>query len=136
MGKPTPPVILARLDDVQNYKLKISDAEGHYIVLLSDIHYLKASNNYTEFHLRPQPHGKYPKMIVTSQCIKQYEFLFERGFGRPNKSYLVNLDHIVKMKWLSELDLCCEHKPISIATAFKDSFKAQYEAWLENRARC
>ncbi len=33
MGKSIPPIILARLDDVQNYKLKISDADGHYIVL-------------------------------------------------------------------------------------------------------
>lgn len=136
MGKPTPPILLACLDAVQNFKLKISDANGQYIVLVCDIHYLKAAGNYTEFHTRPQPHGKHPDLIITSQCMKQYEFLFEQGFGRPNKSYLVNLDHIVKFVWFTSVELCCKHEPIHIATAYKDSFLKQYEAWLENPARC
>jgi|JI7StandDraft_1071085.scaffolds.fasta_scaffold78575_2 two-component system LytT family response regulator len=83
--------LLAEQLDKQNgsKKIALSTAEGIYIVVLSDLIYAQANNNYTTFFLRKQ------KQILVSKPLKEYdELLKDKGFLRVHQSYLVQIEEI------------------------------------------
>lgn len=73
-------------------KITIPQQDGFQVLEVSDIHYCKADDNYTEIYLND-------KRIVVSKTLKYFEeALSEFSFVRIHKSYLVNLNEIVKYK--------------------------------------
>ncbi len=72
-------------------KITIPQQDGFEIVNTSDILYCKADDNYTEIYLNNN------KKKVVSKTLKYFEdALNDTGFARVHKSYLVNVNEIVR----------------------------------------
>lgn len=72
-------------------KISIPQQDGFEIVNTSDILYCKADDNYTEIYLNNN------KRKVVSKTLKYFEdALNDMSFTRVHKSYLVNVNEIVK----------------------------------------
>ena len=75
-----------------NEKITIPQLDGFEVIEVASIQYCKADDNYTEIHLE----GK--KMLV-SKTLKYFEEVLARfPFARIHKSYLVNVESIIKYK--------------------------------------
>lgn len=73
-------------------KITIPQQDGFSVLEVSDIFYCKADDNYTEIFLKD-------KKVVVSKTLKYFEeALAAFPFVRIHKSYLVNLNEIVKYK--------------------------------------
>lgn len=73
-------------------KITIPQQDGFEVIKTSDILYCKADDNYTEIHMSS---GK----LVASKTLKYFEEALNNvGFSRIHKSYLVNVNAIVKYK--------------------------------------
>lgn len=73
-------------------KITIPQQDGFQVLEVSDIYYCKADDNYTEIYLKD-------KRLVVSKTLKYFEeALSEFSFVRIHKSYLVNLNEIVKYR--------------------------------------
>lgn len=71
-------------------KITIPQQDGFQVLNVSDILYCKADDNYTEIHLEG-------KRIVVSKTLKYFEeALSDFPFARIHKSYLVNVNEVVK----------------------------------------
>ncbi|MFL1011136.1 LytR/AlgR family response regulator transcription factor [Flavisericum labens] len=74
-----------------NGKITIPQLDGFEVLNTSDILYCKADDNYTEIYLNNN------KKRIVSKTLKYFEdILTESGFARVHKSYLVNVNEIVK----------------------------------------
>lgn len=70
-------------------KMALATAEGIHIVVIDDIVYAQADNNYTTMVLNNK------KQIIVSKPLKEYEdLLTDKGFLRIHQSYLVNIQYI------------------------------------------
>ncbi|MDY0780222.1 LytTR family DNA-binding domain-containing protein [Tenacibaculum sp. IB213877] len=75
-----------------NGKITIPQQDGFEVVNVNDIVFCKADDNYTEIHFNNS------KKIV-SKTLKYFEEILEEySFARIHKSYLVNVNEIVKYK--------------------------------------
>ncbi len=73
-------------------KITIPQIDGFEILDVADIIYCKADDNYTEIYLENQK-------LVASKTLKYFEeALTDSPFARIHKSYLVNVNTIVKYK--------------------------------------
>ena len=73
-------------------KITIPQLDGFEVLDVNDIVFCKADDNYTEIHL-----GDSKKLV--SKTLKYFEdVLSEYSFARIHKSYLVNINAIVKYK--------------------------------------
>jgi len=73
-------------------KITVPQQDGFEVLKTSDILFCKADDNYTEIHLQT---GK----LLASKTLKYFEeTLQEFGFSRIHKSYVVNVNSIVKYK--------------------------------------
>lgn len=73
-------------------KITIPQIDGFQVLNTSDILYCKADDNYTEIYLAN-------KKILVSKTLKYFEeALSAYGFARIHKSYLVNVNEIVKYR--------------------------------------
>ncbi|WP_028887823.1 LytR/AlgR family response regulator transcription factor [Tenacibaculum ovolyticum] len=73
-------------------KITIPQQDGFEVVTVSDILFCKADDNYTEIYF------KNTKKLV-SKTLKHFEDLLkENSFARVHKSYLVNVNEVVKYK--------------------------------------
>ena len=73
-------------------KITVPQQDGFEVLKTSDILFCKADDNYTEIHLQT---GK----LLASKTLKYFEeALKEFGFSRIHKSYVVNVNSIVKYK--------------------------------------
>ncbi|MFI2742627.1 LytR/AlgR family response regulator transcription factor [Zhouia sp. PK063] len=73
-------------------KITIPQQDGFEILNVSDILYCKADDNYTEIYV-----GN--KKLLASKTLKYFETALEKyPFARIHKSYLVNVNYIVKYK--------------------------------------
>lgn len=71
-------------------KLTLPQQDGFQILNISDILYCKADDNYTEIYL-------VNKKILVSKTLKYFEdALMDFPFARVHKSYLVNVNEVVK----------------------------------------
>ena len=71
-------------------KITIPQQDGFQVLNIADIIYCKADDNYTEIYLEN-------KRIVVSKTLKYFEdALMEFPFARIHKSYLVNVNEVVK----------------------------------------
>ena len=73
-------------------KITIPQMDGFQVLDISQIHYCKADDNYTEIHLKG-------KKILVSKTLRFFEeALREFPFARVHKSYLVNVGEIVRYR--------------------------------------
>lgn len=75
----------------QQKKIVLPLMEGFEVVKIADIITCEAHDNFTDFHFSSKP-----KMMIC-RSLKFYEdLLADSGFMRVHKSYLINLEHVVK----------------------------------------
>ncbi|MGB3142920.1 MAG: LytTR family DNA-binding domain-containing protein [Maribacter sp.] len=73
-------------------KLTLPQQDGFQILNITDILYCKADDNYTEIFLSD-------KKILVSKTLKYFEdALIDFAFARVHKSYLVNVNEVVKYR--------------------------------------
>lgn len=84
-------VLSTKVKDV-NGKITIPQQDGFQVLETKDIYFCKADDNYTEIYLEH-------KKIVVSKTLKYFEdALSAYPFARIHKSYLVNVNEVVKYK--------------------------------------
>jgi len=84
-------VISSKLSKVEG-KITLPQQDGFQILNVADILYCKADDNYTEIYLES-------KKILVSKTLKYFEeALSEFTFARIHKSYLVNVNEVIKYK--------------------------------------
>lgn len=92
-------------------KIILKDVENLYVVRIQDIVWCEASGSYTKFHVQDG------QEILVSKHLKAYEKLLNKqSFYRIHRSYLVNINHIVRYnKTEGELILTGDYSiPVSI----------------------
>lgn len=73
-------------------KITLPQQDGFQVLNVSDILYCKADDNYTEIYLEN-------KKLLVSKTLKYFEeALAEYPFARIHKSYLVNVNEVVKYR--------------------------------------
>ncbi|WP_273565801.1 LytR/AlgR family response regulator transcription factor [Maribacter halichondriae] len=73
-------------------KITLPQQDGFQVLNVADIVFCKADDNYTEIHLEN-------KKILVSKTLKYFEeALADFPFARIHKSYLVNVNEVVKYK--------------------------------------
>lgn len=83
-------VLIPKTNSIQG-KITIPQLDGFEVIDTSDILFCKADDNYTEIHLQNN------KKKVVSKTLKYFEdMLANSSFARIHKSYLVNVNHVVK----------------------------------------
>ena len=83
-------ILVPKTNSVEG-KITIPQLDGFEILNTSDILYCKADDNYTEIYLNNN------KKKVVSKTLKYFEeALTNSGFARVHKSYLVNVNEVVK----------------------------------------
>lgn len=84
--------ILTPVINKVNGKITLPQQDGFQVLNVADILYCKADDNYTEIYLEDQ-------RLVVSKTLKYFEdALSEFAFARIHKSYLVNVNEVVKYK--------------------------------------
>ena len=83
-------VLIPKTNSVEG-KITIPQLDGFEVINTSDILYCKADDNYTEIHLNNN------KKKLVSKTLKYFqEALSNASFARVHKSYLVNVNEVVK----------------------------------------
>jgi two-component system, LytTR family, response regulator len=83
-------VLIPKTNNVMG-KITIPQLDGFEVINTSDILYCKADDNYTEIHLNTN------KKKIVSKTLKYFEdVLAGSNFARIHKTYLVNVNEIVK----------------------------------------
>ncbi|PWH84234.1 DNA-binding response regulator [Algibacter marinivivus] len=83
-------VLVPKTNHVEG-KITIPQLDGFEVLNTSDILYCKADDNYTEIYLNNN------KKKIVSKTLKYFEeALTHSGFARIHKSYLVNVNEVVK----------------------------------------
>ncbi len=76
---------------IPNSKLVIPQQDGFVIIKKADILYCEADDNYTKIYLRTQ------QKYLVSKTLKYFEEALDTtSFARVHKSYIVNVNDIVK----------------------------------------
>ncbi|MEO1010024.1 MAG: LytTR family DNA-binding domain-containing protein [Bacteroidota bacterium] len=84
-------VLQPKLKGVQG-KITLPQQDGFQVLNIADILYCKADDNYSEIYLEH-------KKIVVSKTLKYFEdALADFSFARIHKSYLVNVNEIIKYR--------------------------------------
>lgn len=106
-------------DSDNNQTICIKSYSDYQFVPLSDIIYLKADNNTTDFYLRGG------RKLTAYKTLKHYEASLPLNFSRIHNSYIVNIDFISRINlgkslcYLSNNDIS-----ISFSKTFKDNIEA------------
>jgi two-component system LytT family response regulator len=83
--------VLVPKTNIVNGKITIPQQDGFEVINTADILFCKADDNYTEIYLNNN------KKKLVSKTLKYFEeALNDVGFARVHKSYLVNVNEIVK----------------------------------------
>jgi two-component system LytT family response regulator len=88
-------VLLSNLKspDKSKKKIVLREADTHHIVDMDDIMWCMAEGSYTSFYLTDK------RIIVVSKNLKEYEdILGSNGFFRIHRSYVVNLNKVLKLE--------------------------------------
>tara|TARA_R110002050_G_scaffold179118_3_gene312443 strand:- start:93617 stop:94348 length:732 start_codon:yes stop_codon:yes gene_type:complete len=103
-------------------KITIPQQDGFQVLNVSDIIYCKADDNYTEIYLEH-------KRIVVSKTLKYFEdALSDFTFARIHKSYLVNVNEVVKyVKGKGGSVIVSNGKELLVSASKKAALLAYYE---------
>lgn len=86
-------MVLSSSGNLIEGKITIPQQDGFEILDVNDIIFCKADDNYTEIYTSS------PKKKLVSKTLKYFEDMLDKyGFVRIHKSYLVNINKIVKYK--------------------------------------
>lgn len=84
-------VLTSKLNKVDG-KITLPQQDGFQVLNVADILYCKADDNYTEIYLEN-------KKIVVSKTLKYFEEILSKfAFARIHKSYLVNVNEVIKYR--------------------------------------
>ena len=98
--------------------LAIPKQSGLVFIQLNEIIYCEADGNYTVFYLKS---GE--RHIVTRQLKYYDKLLVDFNFFRPNRSYLINFDHLRALnKGKKTYIIMCDDKEILISSLKKQEF--------------
>ena len=105
-------------DGGQKLKMCITSLKGFQVVKLSDIIYLEASSNYTNFYFIDRP------LICASKPIHEYEeLLADSNFVRIHKSVVVNLEHVKEyLRGEGGTIILSNAKKVEVSRRRKESF--------------
>ena len=82
---------ILKKDNFNISKLPISTLDGTFFIEIDEIIYIKADTSYSEFFLKDGT------QIIASKGLSNFENVLENHhFYRIHKSYMVNLNHIIK----------------------------------------
>ena len=103
-------------------KITIPQQDGFQVLNVADIIYCKADDNYTEIYLEN-------KRIVVSKTLKYFEdALVEFPFARIHKSYLVNVNEVVKyVKGKGGCVIVSNGKELLVSSSKKSALLAYFE---------
>ncbi len=103
-------------------KITIPQQDGFQVLNVSDIIYCKADDNYTEIYLEK-------KKIVVSKTLKYFEdALVDFAFARIHKSYLVNVNEVVKyVKGKGGSVIVSNGKELLVSSSKKSTLLAFFE---------
>lgn len=103
----------------------IKSYSDYQFISLSDIVYLKADNNTTDFHLQ---NGK---KLTAYKTLKHYESLLPLHFTRIHNSYIVNINYISRINLAKSL---CYLKQGELSISFSKTFKDNIDAIIRKIA--
>jgi len=114
-------VLTTKLNGVEG-KITLPQQDGFQVLNVSDILYCKADDNYTEIYLEN-------KRIVVSKTLKYFETaLANFPFARIHKSYLVNVNEVVKYrKGKGGSVLVSNGKELLVSASKKRDFLSYFE---------
>lgn len=103
-------------------KITLPQLDGFQVLNIADIIYCKADDNYTEIYLEN-------KKIVVSKTLKYFEdALLEFPFARIHKSYLVNVNEVVKyVKGKGGSVIVSNGKELLVSSSKKKDLLAYFE---------
>lgn len=104
-------------------KITIPQLDGFEVLKTSEILYCKADDNYTEIYLESN------KRKIVSKTLKYFEeALSESGFSRVHKSYLVNVNKVVKyIKGKGGSVVLSNGKQISVSASKKANILSHFK---------
>ncbi|MDQ7918265.1 LytTR family transcriptional regulator DNA-binding domain-containing protein [Mesonia sp. MT50] len=103
-------------------KIRIRSYQDYRYILLTDILFLKADNNTTEFYLRKK------QRIYGFKTLKTYQNRLPSNFLRIHKSYMVNASKICRIHFGKQT---CEVKGHNHPLPFSKSYRASMQALNE-----
>ncbi|WP_340075344.1 LytTR family DNA-binding domain-containing protein [Leptobacterium sp. I13] len=108
--------------DSVNGKITIPQLDGFEVLQVTDIFFCKADDNYTEIYLEKQK-------LVVSKTLKYFEEALQRfPFVRIHKSYLVNVNKIIKYKKGKGGSVVLTNgKELSVSSAKKGTLLSYFE---------
>ncbi|WP_047419003.1 LytTR family DNA-binding domain-containing protein [Cellulophaga sp. Hel_I_12] len=103
-------------------KITLPQQDGFQVLNVADIIYCKADDNYTEIYLEN-------KKIVVSKTLKYFEeALSEFPFARIHKSYLVNVNEVIKyVKGKGGSVIVSNGKELLVSSSKKKDLLAYFE---------
>ena len=113
-------VLTPKLKSVEG-KITLPQQDGFQVLNVNDILYCKADDNYTEIFLEN-------KKILVSKTLKYFEeALAEFAFARIHKSYLVNVNEVIKYKKGKGGSVVVSNgKELSVSASKKKEFLAYF----------
>lgn len=114
-------VLTPKLKSVEG-KITLPQQDGFQVLNVNDILYCKADDNYTEIFLEN-------KKILVSKTLKYFEeALAEFAFARIHKSYLVNVNEVIKYrKGKGGSVVVSNGKELSVSASKKKEFLSYFD---------
>lgn len=110
---------LRKLESKYTSRIGFATQEGLYIVLVRNILYLQAFGNYTQIKLKDG------KTLTISKTLKSIEVkLPKSNFRRCHRSFIINLDEVVKLH--DTILLSCNVE-VPISRRMRKEFKSWYK---------
>ncbi|MCB0449273.1 MAG: response regulator transcription factor [Confluentibacter sp.] len=115
-------VLVPKTNNVHG-KITIPQLDGFEVINTADILYCKADDNYTEIYLNTN------KKKIVSKTLKYFEaILIDGNFARVHKSYLVNVNEVVKyVKGKGGSVVLSNGKEIMVSASRKSEFLSYFE---------
>lgn len=115
--------VLTPKTNVVNGKITIPQQNGFEVISTADILYCKADDNYTEIYLTTN------KKKLVSKTLKYFEdILKDTSFARVHKSYLVNVNEVVKyMKGKGGSVILSNGKEIMVSASKKSNLLSYFK---------
>ena len=115
-------VLIPKITTVKG-KITIPQQDGFEVLETSDIMYCKADDNYTEIYLNTN------KKKLVSKTLKYFELaLRDNGFVRVHKSYLINVNEVVKyIKGKGGSVVLSHGKEISVSVSKKSDLLSHFK---------
>ena len=99
-----------------NCKILVSKGDYQVMITLIDIVCARSEGNYTTLYLRDG------ESIMTTKSLKYYSDLFvKQGFYRPNRSELININHICSI-YKKETIILVNNQKVQVSKRNKTTF--------------